>query len=98
MYRISSYKRLARNAGAFTTSWSRQLKQRGLSDEKVLEKHSVLAGHYVDNFVWTPIIEGILSFESKDGNNMTSTMKYTVAAKENDQIVGHVSRCISLVS
>ena len=61
-------------------------------DKMIIEKHSVVTGHYIYKVVWTPIFKQVLHLEAKDGNQHD---KYAGAVMNNDQIIGHAPCCIS---
>ena len=59
------------------------------------EKSSVVKGHHVYKFVWTPVIGQKLNTKLEEDNEHD---KHAVAVLLDDQIVGHLPRSISRVS
>ena len=58
------------------------------------EKSSVVKGHHVYKFVWTPVIGQELKTKLEEDNEHD---KHAVAVLLDDQIVGHLPRSISRV-
>lgn len=58
------------------------------------EKSSVITGHHVYKYVWSPYIGEALSVEQEKDNQYD---KYAVSVKKSGEIVGHVPRSFSKV-
>lgn len=59
------------------------------------EKSSVVKGHHIYKFVWTPVIGEELQTKLEQNNEHD---RHAVAVMRDDQIVGHLPRSISRVS
>ena len=59
------------------------------------DKSSVVKGHHIYKFVWTPVIGQELNTKLEEDNGQD---KHAVAVMLDDQIVGHLPQSISRVS